>query len=76
MGTKQHGRRGAVDSEVEASGGKLGELGEECSARVDKWLANGGAGNVRSIGKLHSTVRAMLRDELAEIDELVKGIPG
>jgi len=55
---------------------KLAKLGEECTAKVEKWLASGGAGNVKSIGKLRSMVRQMLSKELAEIDELVKKILG
>lgn len=53
---------------------RLAELGEECSAKVEKWLASGGAGKIKSIGKLRSMVREMLRDELQEIDALVKQI--
>ena len=60
-------------SEVHKS---LAELGEECSAKVERWLAGGGAGNIKSIGKLRSMVRQMLNQELAEIDELTKKILG
>lgn len=55
---------------------RLAELGEECSAKVKRWLASGGAGNITSIGKLRSMVRAMLKEELAEIDTLVEEILG
>jgi len=55
---------------------RLAELGEECSAKVEKWLASGGAGKIQSIGRLRSIVRQMLNEELAEIDELVKKILG
>ena len=53
---------------------RLAELGEECTNKVEKWLTSGGAGNVKSIGRLRSMVRQMLSKELAEIDELVKKI--
>jgi hypothetical protein len=55
---------------------RLAKLGEECSAKVEQWLVSGGAGNIKSIGKLRSMVRQMLKEELAEIDELVKKILG
>jgi SAM-dependent methyltransferase len=55
---------------------KLAKLGEECGTKVEKWLASGGMGNVKSIGRLRSMVRQMLSKELAEIDELVKKILG
>jgi hypothetical protein len=54
----------------------LAELGKECSDKVERWLAGGGAGNINSIGKLRRTVREMLKDELNEIDGLVKEILG
>ncbi|MBM3335159.1 hypothetical protein FJY63_10905, partial [Candidatus Sumerlaeota bacterium] len=53
---------------------RLSESGKECSAKVEHWLARGGAGNIKSIGKLRSMVRRMLSENLAEIDELVKRI--
>lgn len=55
---------------------RLAELGEACSTKVARWLARGGAGNITSIGKLRGMVRAMLKEELAEIDALVKEILG
>ncbi len=55
---------------------KLAKLGEKCAAKVEKWLASGGAKKITSIGKLRSMVRQMLSQELAEIDELVKKILG
>lgn len=55
---------------------RLAELGKECSTKVEKWLASGGAGKIQSIGRLRSIVRQMLSEELAEIDELVKKILG
>jgi len=55
---------------------RLAELGEECANKVEKWLASGGAGKIKSIGKLRSIVRQALKEELAEIDELVKKILG
>lgn len=54
----------------------LAELGKECSDKVERWLAGGGAGNINSIGKLRGMVREMLKDELNEIDGLVKEILG
>jgi hypothetical protein len=53
---------------------RVAELGKECSAKVDKWLAGGGAGKITSIGKLRGMVRAMLKEELQEIDALVEKI--
>lgn len=53
---------------------QLAELGKHCTAKVEKWLANGVAGNIKSIGRLRGMVREMLKDELNEIDGLVKTI--
>ena len=53
---------------------RLAELGKDCSVKVERWLASGGAGSIRSIGRLRGMTREMLKDELKEIDELVKGI--
>jgi hypothetical protein len=53
---------------------QLSELGGECSTKVRQWLACGGPGNIKSIGKLRSMVREMLKDDLEEIDVLVKAI--
>jgi SAM-dependent methyltransferase len=53
---------------------KLVEMGKECAAEVKKWLASGGAGKIKSIGRLRGMVRSMLKDELKEIDKLVKEI--
>jgi hypothetical protein len=55
---------------------RLAEFGKECSAKVEHWLAGGTAGNVKSIGRLRGLVREMLKDELNEIDRLVKEILG
>lgn len=55
---------------------RLAELGEACSSTVKKWLEGGGAGNIRSIGRLRGMVRELLKDELNEIDKLVKEILG
>ena len=60
--------------EKNAAHRRLTELGEVCSANVEHWLASGGPGKIKSIGKLRSMVREMLRDELKEIDERVKEI--
>src|SRR5579885_533109 len=53
---------------------RLAELGKECSVKVEKWIAGGGVGNIKSIGRLRGMVRKMLNDELKEIDKLVKEI--
>jgi hypothetical protein len=55
---------------------RLAELGKECTVKVEKWLASGGAGKIKSIGKLRGMVRKLLSDELKEIDNLVKEILG
>ncbi len=55
---------------------RLVELGQECNTKVEQWVASGGGGKVTSIGKLRGMVREMLKRELAEIDELVRGILG
>jgi len=52
----------------------LAELGKECSDKVERWLAGGGAANIKSIGRLRGMVREMLKEELNEIDGLVKKI--
>jgi len=53
---------------------RLAELGEDCTAKVEKWLATGGPGQIKSIGRLRAMVRNMLEEELREIDGLVKDI--
>jgi len=53
---------------------QLVEIGEESSIKVKKWLASGGAGQVKSIGTLRGRVREMLKSELNEINELVQNI--
>src|SRR6266446_6919725 len=53
---------------------QLANLGDECTKKVQAWLAQGGAGSIKSIGKLRSTVRIMLKDELQTIDGLVRSI--
>jgi hypothetical protein len=55
---------------------QLAEFGKHCTAKVEKWLAGGGTGNVKSIGRLRGMVREILKDELYEIDDLVKEILG
>lgn len=55
---------------------RLAELGEARSSKGKKWLEGGGAGNIRSIGRLRGMVRELLKDELNEIDKLVKEILG
>ena len=53
---------------------QLAELGQTCAEKVRQWLDSGGPGKIRSIGKLRGMVREMLREELEEIDGVVKGI--
>jgi len=53
---------------------RLAQLGQACTTKVEQWLVSGGAGDIKSIGRLRGMVRKMLSAELAEIDELVKGI--
>jgi hypothetical protein len=53
---------------------QLAELGKQCSSEVKHWLGSGGAGNIKSIGRMRGMVREMLKDELKEIDALVKEI--
>jgi methylase of polypeptide subunit release factors len=55
---------------------QLAEYGKECGAKVKRWLASGGAGKIKSIGKLRGMVREMLKEELKEIDALVQQILG
>ncbi|MBM4040589.1 MAG: SAM-dependent DNA methyltransferase [Planctomycetes bacterium] len=55
---------------------RLAELGAECAERVAAWIRSGGPGQVRSTGLLRRRVREMLRDELAEIDSIVKPMLG
>jgi hypothetical protein len=55
---------------------RLAELGKECSEKVERWLAGGGAGKTKSIGVLRRAVREMLSEQLQEIDALVKDILG
>lgn len=55
---------------------RLAELGRACAAHVADWLAQGGPGSTRSIGRLRSTVRELLKEELADIDALVRDILG
>jgi len=53
---------------------RLAEIGKECSKKVGILLKCGGVGKIRSIGKLRSIVRDMLKDELKEIDVIVEGM--
>jgi hypothetical protein len=43
---------------------------------VEQWLSSSGAKKITSIGKLRSMVRELLKEDLAEIDELGKKILG
>jgi hypothetical protein len=51
-------------------------LGEACSQKVADWVQSGGAGKIKSIGKLRAMVREMLGEELKEIDGLVRTFIG
>lgn len=55
---------------------KLAELGEHCCQKVRDWLAAGGPGQVKSIGRLRGMVRQMLKTELEEIDGIVTSLLG
>lgn len=55
---------------------RLAELGKECSTKVECWLASGAARNIKSIGRLRGMARETLKDNLKEIDGLVKEILG
>lgn len=47
-------------------------LGEECTKKVSKFLSKGIP--KKSIGNLRKMIKAELKDEIAEIDRVVKGI--
>ena len=51
---------------------RLAELAKQCAQKVERWLGEGGQGNVKSIGRLRGMVREMLKEELKEIDKIVK----
>jgi len=53
---------------------RLAALGEECTQKVQDWLSQGGPGQIKSIGRLRQMVRATLKPELEEINNLVKEI--
>ena len=55
---------------------RLAELGEACAKRVKKWVDSGGPGKVKSIGRLRTSVREVLKAELAEIDAIVRPMLG
>jgi len=55
---------------------RLAEIGEACAKRTRKWVDSGGPGKTKSIGRLRSQVREMLKAELAEIDAIVKPMLG
>lgn len=55
---------------------RLVKVGKDCSSKVALWIAKGGAGKIKSIGKLRGMVREMLKDELKEIDVLAQEILG
>ncbi len=62
----------AEDKEHEA----LARLGAECGKKVEDWIREGKAGKVKSIGKIRSMIREMLKEELGEIDKLVRRVLG
>lgn len=51
---------------------QLAEIGKSCSKNVQRWIASGGQGDVKSIGVLRRKVREMLKDELVEVDGIVR----
>ncbi len=53
---------------------KLVEVGKNCEEKVAQWLASGGPGKIKNIGVLRRKVRELLKEELKEIDALVKSI--
>jgi type I restriction-modification system DNA methylase subunit len=53
---------------------RLAELGKLCSQKVTEWLKSEDQGKIKSIGRLRSKVREMLKEELREIDALVQQI--
>lgn len=53
---------------------RLAELGNECTVKVEKWVAGRGVGKIKSIGRLRGMIRKMLNDELKRIEKLVKEI--
>jgi hypothetical protein len=55
---------------------RLAALSKACGEKVADWLATGGAGETRSIGRLRGKVREMLHEELTEIDRLVEQVLG
>jgi hypothetical protein len=55
---------------------RLSELGVLCTQKVRDWLAAGGPGQVKGIGRLRGMVRRMLQAELQEIDGLVTSVLG
>ena len=55
---------------------ELATLGEMCKDKVKNWLIEGGARNYKSVGKIRSLVRELLRIELKKIDKIVRKILG
>jgi len=53
---------------------RLAELGGECTKKVNNWLRSGGAGQIKSIGKLRAMIRKTLDRELKEINIIVQQI--
>lgn len=51
---------------------ELAKLGEECTKKVSKFLSKGIP--KKSIGNLRKMIKAELKDEIAEIDGVVRGI--
>jgi hypothetical protein len=52
----------------------LAELGKGCSTKVSKWVESRAFGKIKSVGVLRGKVREMLRQELKEIDSIVKSV--
>jgi len=54
----------------------LAELGKSCNEKVEEWIRSGGPGNIKNIGALRAGVRKMLKEELDEINSLVRQVLG
>ncbi len=53
---------------------RLVELGEHCTKKVLRWLESPEPSKIKNIGRLRNKVRGLLKEELEEIDALVKEI--
>lgn len=53
---------------------RLAEIARHCERQVREWVKSGGPGRITSIGVLRGRVRQLLKEELEEIDSIVKPI--